>query len=406
VSETSITQSVEQATENSVTDTTTHGWEAGIEVGVDFIAESKITAKYTGEISTEAMKSRSTSNTYETASTKSIEITEEISVTVGDHEEPAGLNRYSLFTTTDVYYVLITDQTKTTVKKAYTALCARPTTYWALDYEPELGGSFRKTASGDLLKIPNLVLSSLPTPTDNDLTPIPAQKAATPVADKTAGSYQTSVTVTLSSATAGAAIRYTTNGDTPTASSALYNGPITINQSCTLRAIAIAAGMENSTLMTEAYTITEVPLQTSWKITLSSKKTITDTQTWVDIVYIPGHATVYHNYDVDKLKTAGYAYIQMAGSFTGREIYDAWLWLDIKKGADGKGTTWYSYHDYDLAPGVSGFQTMTIPKTGSPILIPLNDFDLNFQMIWDASGQDEDDWELGDRTLTFTAVKN
>jgi hypothetical protein len=39
------------------------------------------------------------------------------------------------------------------------------------------------------------------------------------------------------------------------------------------------------------------------------------------------------------------------------------------------------------------------------ILIPLDDFDLNFQMIGDASGLDADDWELGKRTLTFTAAK-
>jgi hypothetical protein len=320
------------------------------------------------------------------------------------------LYRYSLFTTTDVYYVLKTDKAKTTVKQAYTALCARPTTYWALDYEPELGGSFRKTASGDLLEVPDLVLSELPTPVDNDLTPIPAQKAAAPTANKTTGSYETSVTVTLTTTTAGASIYYTTNGSAPTASSALYNGPITITQTAALKAIAIAAGMDNSTVMTETYTITEVPLQTSWTFTLpgSGKIVKDDGEWWTDLVYLPGVANVYHNYDLDKLKTAGYAYIKIQGSFKAREIVDGWLRLYIRKGHDNSGPLWYQKLEYDLAAGVSGFQTMSIPADPSSeeILIPLNDFDLNFMMTWGADGSGDDDWELGDRTLTFTAVKN
>jgi hypothetical protein len=405
VTESSIAQSVEQATEHSFSTNMSHGWEFSTEFGFKGpVAHANFQVAVHGEYGQETTDSRSTTNTYETAQSKSSEITDEISLTIGDHNEPPGLYRYSLFTITDLYYVLETDQNKTTVKKAYASWCARPTTYWALDYEPELGGSFRKTAPGALLAIPNPVLSDLPTPTDNNLTQIPPERAAIPVADNKSGNYTESVTVTLSSETPDATIYYTTDGTTPTTSSTVYSIPIAIPNACSLRAIAVADGMENSTVMIENYAINEEPLQTSWTITISSSRTVTDKQTWVDIVYIPGVAEGYHNYDASKLKTAGYAYIQMKGSFKGKDIIDGWVWLDIKKGANGSGTTWYYYHDYDIPSG--GFYTMTIPRADPYILIPLDDFDMNFQMIWDASGKDDDKWELGQRTLTFTAVRN
>ena len=52
--------------------------------------------------------------------------------------------------------------------------------------------------------------------------------------------------VSLSCATAGAEIRYTLDGTMPDPESALYEGPITIQDSTTLRAIAFANGMECS----------------------------------------------------------------------------------------------------------------------------------------------------------------
>jgi hypothetical protein len=412
VTEESIGKSVEYASEYSVTESETLSWEVGVEVGVgndSTMWHANFTASIGKDYTTEVMNGRSTANTYDTASSKSSEITDEISVTVGDHGEPIGLYRFSMFTTTDVYYVLITDKAQENVTKAYTALCARPTTYWALDYEPELGGSFRKTAPGDLLEIPDLVLSELPTPTDNDLTPIPAEKAATPVANNTTGSYETSVTVSLSTTTTSASIYYTTNGTTPTANSTLYSSPITIPVSCTLKAIAISPIMEPSPVMTETYTITEVPLQTSWTFTISGSNKIIkdDGEWWTDTLYLPAVANGYRNYEPEKLRDAGYAYIKIQGSFQAREIVDGWLRLYIRKGHDHNGPLWFEKTDYDLAAGVSGFQTLNIPASSSDeILIPLNNFDLNFMMTWGADGSGDDDWELGNRTLTFTAVKN
>ena len=79
--------------------------------------------------------------------------------------------------------------------------------------------------------------------------------AATPTVSVAAGTYNSVQTVTISDATPGAVIYYTTNGTTPTTSSTVYSGPITISSSETLEAIATATGYTTSAVASAAYTI-------------------------------------------------------------------------------------------------------------------------------------------------------
>jgi len=79
---------------------------------------------------------------------------------------------------------------------------------------------------------------------------------ATPTANPPGGTAVASGTpVTLSCATSGVTIYYTTNGSTPTTGSTPYSSPISITTGTTLKAIAVKSGMNNSTVLTAAYTV-------------------------------------------------------------------------------------------------------------------------------------------------------
>ena len=78
---------------------------------------------------------------------------------------------------------------------------------------------------------------------------------ATPTFSPPAGTYAGSAAVTISVTTSGATIRYTTDGSTPTAASAVYTSPIPVTQTTTIRAMASASGMADSAVASAAYTI-------------------------------------------------------------------------------------------------------------------------------------------------------
>jgi hypothetical protein len=78
---------------------------------------------------------------------------------------------------------------------------------------------------------------------------------AAPTASLSDGSYTSAKTVTLSTATVGATIYYTTDGTTPSASSTVYSSALTLGGSNILKAIAISAAGRSSTVSTFNYNI-------------------------------------------------------------------------------------------------------------------------------------------------------
>lgn len=80
-------------------------------------------------------------------------------------------------------------------------------------------------------------------------------QVATPTFSPTAGTYTSAQNVTISCGTSGATIHYTTNGDTPTSSSATYSSAITVSATTTIKAIAVMSGMTDSEVATATYTI-------------------------------------------------------------------------------------------------------------------------------------------------------
>jgi hypothetical protein len=237
----------------------TVGGEASAKGGFLGIAEvgwkASVSATVGGATTWGSESTRSRESTVETSISKSTGSTDSLSFTVtGD--DPYGKYRYTLFGTTDVYVVIQIDQHKTYINDSYLSYCARPASYsWGVDYDPDFNGTFKRNVPGALLELPELDLSSFPTPTllvTEVQIPAPAAPAAEPTGG---GTYFDSVDVTLSCVNADAVIYYTTDGTTPTSSSTKYTGAIRITKTSTLKAIAIKSGSPASNVMTENYTI-------------------------------------------------------------------------------------------------------------------------------------------------------
>ncbi len=101
-----------------------------------------------------------------------------------------------------------------------------------------------------------LVLSST-APASFAAQPIrPAAAVSAPTFSPVAGTYASAQSVTISSTTSGASIRYTADGSTPSPTvGTVYSSPFAVSVTTTIKAIAYKSGMTNSTVTPAAYTI-------------------------------------------------------------------------------------------------------------------------------------------------------
>ena len=114
--------------------------------------------------------------------------------------------------------------------------------------------------------------------------------AATPVFSVAPGTFTAPQTVSLSDATPGATIYYSTDGSTPTTASAVYSGPLTVSSTETLKAIAAASGFSNSAVASATYTIN---LTAATPVFSLAPGTFTTAQTLTITDATPG-ATIYY----------------------------------------------------------------------------------------------------------------
>lgn len=90
------------------------------------------------------------------------------------------------------------------------------------------------------------------------------ETVATPTFTPVEGTYTEAQNVTISCATAGASVYYTTDGTIPVVAptginGTLYTAPIAISETTTVKAIAVKDGMNNSSVATATYTIQATP---------------------------------------------------------------------------------------------------------------------------------------------------
>jgi hypothetical protein len=94
----------------------------------------------------------------------------------------------------------------------------------------------------------------------SDVAPAPPPAAAPTFSPEAPLNFRGSLEVALATSTAGATIRYTTDGTDPTASSSTYLGPIVVGTTTVVKAYATGGGAGDSGIATGAYAYRPIDL--------------------------------------------------------------------------------------------------------------------------------------------------
>src|SRR5581483_2980138 len=114
------------------------------------------------------------------------------------------------------------------------------------------------TASPTPTVTPTPTPTATPTPSATPTaTPTPTPRVAPPSIIPNGGSFRRKVSVTITSATSGATIRYTTDGSYPTNTSPIYSHEFTLTQSAVVRAFASKNGMIPSGITSATFNVTK-----------------------------------------------------------------------------------------------------------------------------------------------------
>lgn len=245
-------------------------------------------------------------------------------------------------------------------------------------------------------------------------------KVISPLFSLKEGSYNTSCSVSLSTATSGASIYYTIDGSIPTSASSLYTVPVTISKTSTIKAIAIKSGMEDSYVNKSTYMIGEAMPQASinigatfnnWDLTATPMKN-TDGNNWTtDPISIPtgdhimkfANTTNWSGDDwgnasglsgTTQLTTGGGPFITFKTALTGKYLIsfnDYSLTYNVQKILDFVQSQMYvagSFNNWSLTNGKMTLTDNNLWKS-SAITIPAGTYQMKFANTSNWTG---DDW--------------
>jgi regulation of enolase protein 1 (concanavalin A-like superfamily) len=166
-------------------------------------------------------------------------------------------------------------------------------------------------------------------------------QVAAPTLSPGGGSYTTAQSVTISTATSGASIRYTTNGATPSETAGtLYSGPVTISSTTTLKAIAYESGMADSAVASATYSFGPGPLAIA-----ATAESGDDGGGHTVATTIDGNYSTYWQSTTDGVSSATVQY-DLGSNKTVSSVKIAWYlgntrstWFDVDISTDGANWT-------------------------------------------------------------------
>jgi len=187
-------------------------------------------------------------------------------------------------------------------------------------------------------------------------TPNASSVTASPTFSLGSGTFSTAQNVTLSDSTAGAVIYYTTNGSTPTTSSPVYHSAITITNTTTINAIALASGYTASPVTSASYTFNPYLGNNAYSYTG------TDTRNYINATYaVTGN-------DSGGYTATSCSFYQPSGTVTKGANIDCGL--VPAPTPTTQSSSWLCHGTYSN-PGSSGVGGwITIPLTGCGTLSP------------------------------------
>lgn len=175
------------------------------------------------------------------------------------------------------------------------------------------------------------------------------QPVATPVISPNGGTFTSTQSVTLSTATTGAEIRYTTNGSEPTTSSTLYTGAFSVSATTTVKAKAFKSGMLPSGTASATFTLSSGGGGTTGGTGANQVRFLgTDTTTkgnWRGVYGADGYNVI-----AKSVKNPAYAQITPSGK-------SDWVWndttADTRALSNAEGTSriascWYAAGSFDI----------------------------------------------------------
>ena len=128
------------------------------------------------------------------------------------------------------------------------------------DFAVKANGSALTADENGVYTISNITANQTVTVEGVETAPVTPEKVAAPVISPNGTTFIGTQTVTITSATPGAQIYYTTDGSMPSAKSNPYTMPLTIASGCAIKAIAIKVGMEDSAVTTAYFTLYVPPI--------------------------------------------------------------------------------------------------------------------------------------------------